>query len=388
MNTQTLKQLGISQRDLSRGVGVSLAAINTLCNVGKLPKRNTEAVRQRIVQFMQGKGATPQQLGSLLLPKKNAPAEMQSTEATPDQTNQTKDDDMLLQNANLSEQARKHFKLPRSPFVDDVQGRDDVFQSPHIRYVRETLNDAAKNSGFMALCGESGSGKSTLVEELEERMKDGEVLVIKPYVLAMEGNDLKGKTLKANDIAAAIVTALDPNAKLKRGSQARFGQIHELLKSSRRMGRRHLLVIEEAHCLPLPTLKHLKRFTELKDGLLRLMGVALIAQPELAKTLSSMNSEIREVAQRCHVVTLEPLDAELENYLRHKFARFNLQYEDVFAKDAADAIRARLIQRDRNTQTVQSICHPLAVQNLVCRAMNVAAQVGWPTVDAQAIAGC
>ena len=41
-----------------------------------------------------------------------------------------------------------------------------------------------------------------------------------------------------------------------------------------------LLVIEEAHCLPTATLKHLKRFLELKDGMQRLIGVALIAQPD------------------------------------------------------------------------------------------------------------
>ena len=118
------------------------------------------------------------------------------------------------------------------------------------------------------------------------------------------------------------------------------------------------------------------------------LGVALIAQPELARTLESMNAEIREVAQRCEVVWLEPLDNELEAYLRHKFARFDLKYEDVFEKDAADAIRARLIHRPRGSSQVVSLCFPLAVHNLVCRAMNVAADVGWPKVDAQAVAGC
>ena len=118
-------------------------------------------------------------------------------------------------------------------------------------------------------------------------------------------------------------------------------------------------MIEEAHCLPHATLKHLKRFAELKDGLQRLVGVALIAQPELARTLESMNAEIREVAQRCEVVWLEPLDNELEAYLRHKFARFDLKYEDVFEKDAADAIRARLIHRPRGSSQVVSLCFPL-----------------------------
>ena len=183
-------------------------------------------------------------------------------------------------------------------------------------------------------------------------------------------------------------------AALERGDDAPMAtflrQIHELLKSSALTGRRHLLVIEEAHCLPSPTLKHLKRFLELKDGMQRLVGIALIGQPELRERLSSQNADVREVAQRCEVVELEPLDGELEGYLRHKFARFDLKYEDVFAPDAADAIRARLVHipRGGKPQDARSECFPLVVNNLVCRAMNAATRAGWPQVDAQVIAGC
>ena len=391
-----LDELCMSQRALARGAGMSLAAVNRLLKSGELPRRSTEAARVRVVEFLRAQGAAPHQLGSLLLPgrlpQKKTPARSELTGATLEQaeSKQPKEEHMLLQNANLTEAAKKHFGLPRSPFIDDVQSREDVFHTPGIRYARAALMDAAKNSGFIALVGESGSGKSTLVEELEERVRehDADVVVIKPYVLAMEGDDRKGKTLKAEHIAEAIVAELDPHAKLRRSPQARFAQLHELLKASRRAGRRHLLVIEEAHCLPHATLKHLKRFTELKDGLQRLMGVALIGQTELRRTLESQNAEIREVAQRCEVLELPPLDAELQDYLRHKFARFDLKYEDVFDKDAADAIRARLIQTDRNSKQTISLCYPLAVHNLVCRAMNVSAELGWPKVDAQAVAGC
>ena len=129
---------------------------------------------------------------------------------------------------------------------------------------------------------------------------------------------------------------------------------------------------------------------ELKDGMQRLVGVALIGQPELRDRLSSQNADVREVAQRCEVVELEPLDAELEGYLRHKFARFDLKYEDVFAPDAADAIRARLVHIPRGGKPTdaRSECYPLVVNNLVCRAMNKAALAGWDKVDAQVIAGC
>lgn len=299
---------------------------------------------------------------------------------------------MLLRNESLTPDARKHFKLHRSPFIDDVQTRSDVFVSPAIRYVRAALMDAATNHGFVAVVGESGSGKSTLLEELEERVRDEgkDVVIIKPYVLAMEENDMKGKTLKSSQIAESIARCLAPSVSLRRSPEARFKQVHELLKASRRAGHSHLLVIEEAHCLPIATLKHLKRFLELKDGLQRLIGAALIGQPELRTRLSEQNPEVREVVQRCELVELEPLDNDLEAYLKHKFQRMDLNLADVFEPEAFDAIRARLIRLPRGGKACDAIsaCYPLVVNNLVCRAMNAAARAGWPKVDAQVIAGC
>jgi type II secretory pathway predicted ATPase ExeA len=299
---------------------------------------------------------------------------------------------MLLKNEALSLAARQHFGLPRSPFVDDVASPDDVFQTANVRYVRAALMDAAVNHSLLAVVGESGAGKSTLAEDLEERIKADkrDVLIIRPYVLAMEASDQKGKTLKSSHIAEAIAYALDPQLSMRSSPQARFAQVHDLLKASRRSGRRHLLLIEEAHCLPLATLKHLKRFLELKDGMQRLIGVALIGQPELRERLGSQNAEVREVMQRCEIVELEPLDGDLVEYLRHKFARFDLKVEDVLDPAAIDAIRQRLnyLPRGAKPTATRSICFPLVVNNLVCRAMNAAAKAGWDKVDAQVIAGC
>ena len=76
--------------------------------------------------------------------------------------------------------------------------------------------------------------------------------------------------------------------------------------------------------------------------------------------------------------------------MQHKFARFDLKLSDVFAADAFDAMRARLIYRPRGGKPsdARSLCYPLVVNNLVCRAMNAAAAAHWPQVDAQVIAGC
>lgn len=326
--------------------------------------------------------------------KKLAPVISNTTEAVPlsPQTETEKEDLMLLVNAGLKPETRAHFKLPRNPFIDDVQSPDDVYQTPSVRYIRAALTDCALHHGFVAVVGESGAGKSTLAEDLQERIRtEGrDILISKPYVLGMEGTDDRGKTLKSTQIAESIAMAIDPHVRLKLSSEARFRQVHTMLVASRRSGHRHLLVIEEAHCLPLPTLKHLKRFLELKDGMQRLLGIALIGQPELRDRLGSQNTEVREVAQRCEILELEPLDAELEGYLQHKFARFDLKLSDVFTTDAFDAMRARLIYRPRGGKPsdARSLCYPLVVNNLVCRAMNAAAAAHWPQVDAQVIAGC
>jgi type II secretory pathway predicted ATPase ExeA len=326
--------------------------------------------------------------------KKLAPEVLNTAEAFPlsPETETTKEDPMLLVNAGLRPETRQHFKLSRNPFVDDVQSPDDVYQTPSVRYVRAALTDCAMHHGFIAVVGESGAGKSTLAEDLQERIRtEGRnILISKPYVLGMEGTDDRGKTLKSTQIAECIAQAIDPHVKLKLSSEARFRQVHQMLIASRKSGQRHLLVIEEAHCLPVATLKHLKRFLELKDGMQRLIGIALIGQPELRDRLGSQNAEVREVAQRCEIVELQPLDSELEGYLQHKFARFDLKLSDVFTPDAFDAMRTRMIYRPRGGKAtdVRSMCFPLVVNNLVCRAMNAAAAAHWPQVDAQVIAGC
>ena len=389
---------GISQRQLARSSGQSLAAINAIVSRGEWPKRATAAVRHSVVTALRELGASTPELRGVALPvraaNKLAPsaptpeADPPAQAPNPDQ----EDEPMLLRNEPLTPLARERFKLPRSPFTDDIQSREDVYTAEHMRYVRRALMDCALHNGFAALYGESGSGKSTLREELEERIREERkpVVVIKPYVIGAEPTDTRGKAMKAGQIAEAIVTTLAPGVTMRSSPQARYKQVHELLKASRAAGYTHLLLIEEAHRLPIPTLKHLKNFMELKDGLRRLLGVCLIGQNELYNTLSERNPEVREIVQRCEQITMEPLDNDVEAYLQLKLERLGVKLADVFEPDAMDAIRARLIQQahGHRTNEVVSICYPQVVNNLVCRALNAAAAVGFPKVDAQVIAGC
>lgn len=388
-----LNRLGLTQGDLYRGVGMSRSVCSRIVAHNEWPKRRSAQQHAQIVGWFAEHGASADDLATL--EKEMAPASSHLAEAAPEApatTQAHQEDYMLLRNETLTPEAKQHFGLRRSPFIDDIATRADVFQCPSMRMARAALMDCALNHGFMALVGESGSGKTTLREELEQRILDENrpVIVIKPYVIEMEASDTKGRAMKSGQIAEAIITTLAPTSTMKSSAQARAKQAHDLLSASVASGYSHLLIIEEAHRLPKATLKHLKGFMELKRGLQRLIGVALIGQTELGVLLSEQNPEVREIVQRCEVITMRPLDNDLGDYLKHKFARMEIDIADVLADDAIDAIRARLVRTPRGGRAadVVSICHPLVVNNLVTRAMNAAAAVGFPTVTAQVVGGC
>ena len=383
-----LAEKGVSQRKLARLSGVSPALITNLLNRGQMVKTEPEAFKQRLAEALKTVGISTA-LSDLLTDisaEAATPAEVSPT----DEPNQNKEDEtMLLAKQALFPATKKHFSLFVNPFTDEVRSAKDVFTSPDVRYVREALFQTAKFGGFMAVVGESGAGKSTLRRDLIDRI-NGEnlpVVVIEPYIIAMEDNDLKGKTLKASHIAEAVINTLAPLENVKRSPEARFRQLHRVLKDSARAGNQHILIIEEAHSLPLPTLKHLKRFFELEDGFKKLLSIVLVGQPELKLKLSERNFEVREVVQRCEVVELAPLDNCLEQYVDWRLQSVGRKTAEIFDDTALDAVRERLILTNSRNKAQTSLLYPLAVGNLLTAAMNLAAELGAPRVTADVVKG-
>lgn len=285
-----------------------------------------------------------------------------------------------LEPAMLSPQARKHFQLFRDPFSDDVNAAADVFTSPDIRYVRESMWTTARLGGFLAVVGESGAGKSVLRRDLIDRIQReaAPVRVIMPRVIDKS-------MLTAANICEAILQDLHPGIKVCHSLEARARQVEAMLVQSSRGGMSHVLLIEEAHDLSIGALKYLKRFWELEDGFRKLLSIILVGQPELKMRLDERISfEAREVIRRCEIAELLPLDKHLAEYLSHKFSRVGASLGALFEEGAIDAMRARLTQ-SRQGKTL-SMLYPLVVNNLATLALNAAARMGVPTVSADVVA--
>jgi type II secretory pathway predicted ATPase ExeA len=280
----------------------------------------------------------------------------------------------------LSPNAKKHFGIFRDPFVEDVQGPEDVFLSADQRYIREAMFSTAKHGGFLAVVGESGSGKTTLRRDLIDRVqRDAQLIVLIQPRLIDKG------TMTAGGICEAIIGDLREGEKVPRSLEAKARKVEQLLKDSSRAGNSHSLLIEEAHDLSIQTLKFLKRFWELEDGFKKLLSIILVGQPELKNKLDErIHYEAREVIRRCEVAELAPLDRHLEEYLTLKFKRVGKQLNELFDKDAYDAMRARLT-RQKGAGKAVSMVYPLVVNNLVTSALNLAAEIGAGKVGADVI---
>lgn len=354
-----LKQHGISQRQLATKAGYSPSVINQLIKHGNYPSSiNQDKFVEQINQALIDLGVHPNDANQW---------------HTQIQSIQTKE---LPDMQSLTQAAKQLFKLPKSPFTDDVQSRDDVYLSDEQRYIRQTMLSTAKHAGFIAIVGESGAGKTTLKRDLIEGVREDKdnIIIIQPQAF--------DKTrLNVIHLCDAIIDDVSQgNERPKRSMEAKARQIKRLLTDSSRAGNKHCLVIDEAHDLTVPVLKYLKRFWELEDGMRRLLAIVLIGQPELKIKLNERNADVREVARRCEQVELQPLNAYVGEYLKHKFARAGLSYDAIFATDATSGLTARLTQTSGN-QTI-SLLYPLIVNNAIISAMNFCASIGQDVITA------
>lgn len=151
------------------------------------------------------------------------------------------------------------------------------------------------DEGIIKISGEVGSGKTMLCRVLMERLPPGVVIVY-----------LANPSLAREDILYALAeelgVAVPENARA--GSVMRV--LQEALVALYAEGRQVVVLIDEAHAMPMETLEQIRLLSNLESNRHKLLKLVLFGQPELDETL--LRTDMRQLRERItHSFTLVPL---------------------------------------------------------------------------------
>lgn len=379
---------GISQADLHRAIRIPASTINGIINHNKWPARvDKDEIQTLTEKTLRDWGVDESDISHvwdyddddspLTYADQLQMRRRQQINKPIERSTFTNEE--LPENAMLTQQAKQHFKLFHDPFVNDIDCSEDVYMSTDQHYVKTAMYQTAKRGGFIAVVGESGAGKTTLRRDLLDKITREE-----PNIRVVFPRIIDKTNINASSICDAILADFDVSP--KRTLEAKARQIEKLLAESSRAGNSHTIIIEEAHDMPIQTIKYMKRFWELEDGFKKLISVILVGQPELKMKLNEhIHPEVREVSRRCEIIELRPLGINIEKYLDLKFKRLNRSLSDIFEPDAFEAMRERMSVHRGNSRVPEDMTFPLIVNNCVTSAMNSCVELGMEKINAELV---
>ncbi len=180
--------------------------------------------------------------------------------------------------------------------------------------------------GIIKVSGEVGSGKTMLCRMLLERLP-----------AHVETIYLANPSLSREEMLYAIADGLGLNC-----DNDRIGvimrDIQNKLEEKAQDGKRIVVLVDEAHAMPLDTLEELRLLYNLQVGNSKLLQIILFGQPELNTKLEQPN--MRQVKDRIvHHFHMQPLSRSiLESYLMFRMRAAGYHGPNIFSANALKLI--------------------------------------------------
>ncbi|HMC12938.1 MAG TPA: AAA family ATPase, partial [Gallionellaceae bacterium] len=220
----------------------------------------------------------------------------------------------------------KHFGLNEPPFkITPVT--NFFFSGGNRGEILDALIYAVTGSeGIIKITGEVGSGKTMLSRMLLERLP----LHVEPVYLA-------NPSLSREEMLYAIADSFNLNLEGQRVNII-LQTIQNLLEQKLREGKRVVILVDEAHAMPLDTLEELRLLYNLQVGDHKLLQIVLFGQPELNEKLEQPN--MRQLKDRIvHHFNMQPLSkSTIESYLMFRMRTAGYRGSNIFSADAIKLI--------------------------------------------------
>lgn len=220
----------------------------------------------------------------------------------------------------------EHFGLNEPPFkITPVT--DFFFSGANRGEILDALVYAITDGeGIVKISGEVGSGKTMLCRMLLEKLPTN----IKAIYLA-------NPSLSRDELLYAIADRLGLDLEGQRVSVI-LQNLQNDLEAKYAKGERCVVLVDEAHAMPLDTLEELRLLYNLQVGKHKLLQIVLFGQPELDEKLSQSN--MRQLKDRIvHHFTILPISQKvIHTYLMFRMRAAGYKGPDNFSPAAEKLI--------------------------------------------------
>jgi type II secretory pathway predicted ATPase ExeA len=220
----------------------------------------------------------------------------------------------------------EHFGLNEPPFkITPVT--DFFFSGANRGEILDALVYAITDGeGIIKISGEVGSGKTMLCRMLLDKLPTN----IKAIYLA-------NPSMSRDELLYAIADRLQLDLEGKRVNVI-LQTLQNHLEAMYERGERVVVLVDEAHAMPLETLEELRLLYNLQVGKHKLLQIVLFGQPELDEKLAQTN--MRQLKDRIvHHFTILPLSPKIVHaYLMFRMRAAGYKGPDIFSPNAEKQI--------------------------------------------------
>ncbi len=220
----------------------------------------------------------------------------------------------------------EHFGLNEQPFkVTPVT--DFFFSGANRGEILDALVYAITDGeGIVKISGEVGSGKTMLCRMLLDKLPTNIIAIY-----------LANPSLSRDELLYAIADRLGLDLEGQRVNVI-LQNLQNDLEQKHARGERCVVLVDEAHAMPLETLEELRLLYNLQVGKHKLLQIVLFGQPELDTKLAQIN--MRQLKDRIvHHFTILPLSQQIIHaYLMFRMRAAGYKGPDIFTPAAEKMI--------------------------------------------------
>jgi general secretion pathway protein A len=219
----------------------------------------------------------------------------------------------------------EYFGLRETPFSIAPNPRFLFMSERHREALAHLVYGVNSDGGFILLTGEVGTGKTTISRCLLDQIpeKSNIAMILNPKLLAGE--------LLATICDELHIKYPEDNTSIK----VYIDCIFQYLLEQNALGRKTVVIIEEAQNLTPDVLEQLRLLTNLETNQRKLMQIVMLGQPELLDILAQ--PELRQLEQRItaryHLMPLT--QKETIDYVNHRLGVAGARERDPIFTNAA-----------------------------------------------------